>query len=65
MLISIRLEFACTNNEAKYEDLIQGMILAQEMKLKNLIMTRDSKLVIKRVTHMYKIKKERLKLYFK
>jgi ribonuclease HI len=29
---AIRLEFACTNNEADYEALIQGMILAQEMK---------------------------------
>jgi hypothetical protein len=30
---AIRLEFACTNNEAEYEALIQGMILAQELKI--------------------------------
>jgi hypothetical protein len=29
----VRLEFSCTNNEAEYESLIQGMILAQEMKI--------------------------------
>jgi ribonuclease HI len=62
---AIRLEFACTNNEAKYEDLIQGMILAQEMKIKHILVTGDSELVINQVTQRYKIKKEKLKLYFK
>jgi ribonuclease HI len=62
---AIRLEFACTNNEAKYEALIQGMILGQEMKIEHLIVTGDSKLVINQVTQKYKIKKEILKLYFK
>jgi ribonuclease HI len=59
------LEFSCTNNEAEYEALIQGMILAQEMNIKHLIMTGKYELVINKVTHKYKIKKERLKLYFK
>jgi hypothetical protein len=54
---AIRLEFACTNNEAEYKDLIQGMILAQEMKIEHLIVTRDFELVIKQVTQRYKIKK--------
>jgi ribonuclease HI len=62
---AIRLEFACTNNEAEYEALIQGMILAQELKIEHLIVTGDSELVINQVTQRYKIKKERLKLYFK
>jgi ribonuclease HI len=62
---TIRLEFSCTNNEAEYEALIQGMILAQEMKIEHLIVTGDSELVINQVTQRYKIKKERLKLYFK
>jgi ribonuclease HI len=62
---AIRLEFSCTNNEEKYKDLIQGMILTQEMKIEHLIVTRDSELVINQVTQKYKIKKERLRLYFK
>jgi ribonuclease HI len=62
---AIRLEFSCTNNEAKYEALIRGMILEQEMKIEHLIVTGDSELVINQVTQKYKIKKERLKLYFK
>jgi ribonuclease HI len=62
---AIRLEFACTNNEAEYEALIQGMILAQEMKIDHIIVTGNFELVINQVTQRYKIKKERLKLYFK
>jgi ribonuclease HI len=55
---AIRLEFACTNNEEKYEALIQGIILAQEMKIEHLIVTGDSELVINQVTQRYKIKKK-------
>jgi ribonuclease HI len=62
---AIRLEFSCTNNEAEYEDLIQGMILAWEMNIEHLIVTGDSELIINQVTQKYKIKKEKLKLYFK
>jgi ribonuclease HI len=62
---AIRLEFPCTNNEEEYEALIQGMILALEMKIENLIITGDSELVINHITKKYKIKKERLKLYAK
>jgi ribonuclease HI len=62
---AIILEFPCMNNEAEYEALIQGMILALEMKIENLIITGDSELVINHITQKYKIKKERLKLYAK
>jgi hypothetical protein len=41
------------------------MILAREMKIEHLIETGNSELVINQVTQKYKIKKERLKLYFK
>jgi ribonuclease HI len=47
---AIRLEFSCTNNEAQYESLIQGMILAQEIKIEHPIVTSDSELVINQVT---------------
>jgi ribonuclease HI len=46
----VRLEFSCTNNELEYEALIQGMILAHEMKIEHLIITGDSELVINQVT---------------
>jgi ribonuclease HI len=35
------------------------------MKIENLIVTGDFELIINQVTQKYKIKKERLKLYFK
>ena len=62
---AIRIEFACTNNEVEYEAFVQGMILSQKMKIEYLIVIDESKLVINQVTQRYKIKKERLKLYFK
>jgi ribonuclease HI len=62
---AVRLEFPCINNEAEYEALIHGMILTQGMKIKHLIVTGDSELIINQVTQKYKIKKERLKLYLK
>jgi hypothetical protein len=57
----IRIEFMCTNNEEKYEALIHGIILAQEMKIKHLIVTGDPELVLNQFTQRYKIKKERIK----
>jgi len=62
---TIRLEFHCMNNDAEYEAFIQGMILALEMTIENLIITGDFELVINHITKKYKIKKERLKFYEK
>jgi hypothetical protein len=36
------LEFPCTNNEAEYEALIQGLTLALQMQVKYLVVTGDS-----------------------
>jgi hypothetical protein len=47
---AIKIEFSSTNNEAKYEALIQGMILSQEMKIEHLVVTDDPELVINQVT---------------
>jgi ribonuclease HI len=60
---AIRLEFPCTNNEAEYEALIQGLILSLQMQVENLVVTGDSKLVINHIKKKYRIKKERLKHY--
>ena len=38
----IKLEFYCSNNDVEYEVLIQGIILALEMNIENLIVTGDS-----------------------
>jgi len=39
---AIRLEVTCTNNEAEYEALIQGMVISLQMKVENLVVTSDS-----------------------
>jgi ribonuclease HI len=62
---AIRLEFPCTNNEAEYEALIQGMILALQMKVENMVVTGDSELVINHIKKKYRIKKEKIKHYAK
>jgi len=49
-LHTIRLEFACTNNEAKYEALIQGLVLMKEVNIEHLILIGNSNLVINQVT---------------
>jgi len=43
---SIRVEFPRTNNEAEYQALIQGMIISIQMKVENLVVIGDSKLII-------------------
>jgi ribonuclease HI len=60
---AIILEFPCTNNEAEYEALIQGLTLALQMQVKYLVVTGDSELVINHIKRRYRIKKERLKHY--
>ena len=43
---SLRLEFSATNNEAKYEALLQGMAIVQKMGGKVIEMFSDSRLVV-------------------
>jgi hypothetical protein len=62
---AIRLEFPCTNNEAEYEALIQGMIISIQMKVEHLVVTSDSELIINHIKGKYKIRKEKLKCYVK
>jgi ribonuclease HI len=62
---AVSIEFSCKNNEEEYEYLIQGMILAHEMKIEHLVVTGGSEFFINHSTHRYKIKNEILKLYFK
>jgi len=62
---AIRLEFVCTNNETKYKVLIQGMIISIQMKVKNLVVIDDSKMIINHVRRKYKFQREKLKCYAK
>ena len=43
---SLRLNFSATNNEAKYEVLLRGMVMVQKMGGKSVRVFSDSKLVV-------------------
>ncbi|XP_059070811.1 uncharacterized protein LOC131860415 [Cryptomeria japonica] len=49
ILKSFRLEFAYSNNEAKYKGLIQGLSLAEKMGTKQLKVLGDSELIVHQV----------------
>ena len=43
---SLRLDFSATNNEAKYETLLEGMAMVQRMGGKSIKLFSDSRLVV-------------------
>lgn len=59
----MRFRFKASNNEAKYEALIQGLDLALEVKANNLFIYSDSQLVVKQVNSHYEAKKLNMVMY--
>ena len=47
--LSCRLEFECTNNTIEYEALVQGLRKAIELKVENLKVYGDSKIIVKQI----------------
>ena len=60
---SLRLGFSATNNEAKYEVLLEGMSLVQRMEGKVVKMFSDSRLVIGQVKGKLEVRDERMQRY--
>ncbi|XP_059070727.1 uncharacterized protein LOC131860348 [Cryptomeria japonica] len=60
---SFRLQFACSNNEAEYEGLIQGLNMAEKMGIKKLKVLGDSKLVVHQVRGISSAKHVRMRSY--
>ena len=60
---SLRLDFSATNNEAKYEALLEGMSMVQRMGGKSAIMFLDSKLVVGQVKGKLEARDERMQGY--
>ena len=52
-----------TNNEAKYEALLQGLELAKSLEANSVLVQGDSQLVINQVNEMCEAKEERMKKY--
>jgi ribonuclease HI len=54
----------CTNNEAEYHALIEGLKLAKEKGIEELTCYLDSELIVKQLKGQYKVKNDRLKVFF-
>ena len=60
---SLRLGFLATNNEAKYEALLEGMSMVQRMGGKSAIMFLDSRLVVGQMKGELEARDERMQGY--
>ena len=59
----LRLGFPTTNNEAKYEALLEGMTMVQRMGGKSIKLFSDSRLVVGQVKGEFEAKDERMQGY--
>ena len=60
---SLRLDFSATNNEAKYEALLEGMAMVLRMGGKSIKLFSDSRLVVGQVKGEFEAKDERMQGY--
>jgi ribonuclease HI len=54
----------CTNNEAEYRALIEGLTLCKEKKADEITCHLDSELIVKQLKGQYKVKNQRLRVLF-
>jgi ribonuclease HI len=52
-----------TNNTAEYSAILEGLLVAKRLDIKNLKVFSDSELIIKQLNGEYKVKAENLKIY--
>nr|XP_017225012.1 PREDICTED: uncharacterized protein LOC108201232 [Daucus carota subsp. sativus] len=62
---AIKLDFPTTNNEAEYEALIAGLGLARTLRVKNLKVCGDSKLVVFQVNGEFEAREETMLRYLR
>jgi len=62
---ALRFAFKASNNQAEYEALIAGMLLAKEMGVQSLVVKSDSQLVTGQVTREYHAKDPQMEAYLK
>ena len=61
----MRFGFQASNNEAKYEALLVGLILAKELKVCHMRVYSDAQLVVYQVNETYRAKEENMVAYLK
>ena len=54
----------CSNNEAEYEALIFGLLLALSMEVRSLRALGDSQLIVRQVNNIYEVRKPELVPYY-
>ncbi|XP_074346650.1 uncharacterized protein LOC141685449 [Apium graveolens] len=64
-MIVIHFKFYATNNDAEYEALINGLKIALEMGVQNLITRSDSELVVNQVNGGFQTRGPRTELYLR
>jgi ribonuclease HI len=57
------LKEECSNNEAEYEALIFGLLLALSMDVRNILVYGDSQLIVRQVNNIYEVRKPELLPY--
>ncbi|XP_068503681.1 uncharacterized protein [Phaseolus vulgaris] len=62
---ALRFAFKASNNQAEYEVLIAGMLLAKEMGVQSLLVKSDSQLVTGQLTGEYQAKDPQMVAYLK
>ena len=60
---SFKLDFPCTNNNAKYEALILAIKIALNLKLRKVKFIRDSLLIINQIKRIFQCKEILLQKY--
>ena len=61
----VQLKFSATNNEAEYKGILTGLRLGKALRVKNLLVQNDSKLVIRQIKGEYEAKEERMQKYLR
>ncbi|XP_074337100.1 uncharacterized protein LOC141674277 [Apium graveolens] len=65
LMSAIHFKFYATNNDAEYEALINGLKIALEMGVRNLIARSDSELVVNKVNGGFQARGPRTELYLR
>jgi len=60
---SCKLDFEVTNNVVEYEAFLLGLQLAKSLKVQNLSVFTDSKLIVKHIRNIFQTKHPRLRSY--
>ena len=61
----VQLKFPTTNNEAEYKRILTGLSLGKALRVENLLVQSDSKLVIGQILEEYEAKEERMQKYLR